>query len=76
MLIFCAAAKMHGAGIKGKQCATVRMDETTFPLGPAPFVSPPRFTIFLHQFTDAAPGAFLDFGSLGGKDSYSFARKP
>jgi hypothetical protein len=37
---------------------------------------PPRFTIFLHQFTDAAPGAFLDFGSLGGKDSYSFARKP
>jgi hypothetical protein len=37
---------------------------------------PPQFTIFLHQFIDAAPGAFLDFGSLGGKDSYSFARKP
>jgi len=32
-----------------------------------------RFTIVLHQFTDAAPGAFLDFGSLGGKDANPFA---
>jgi hypothetical protein len=26
--------------------------------------------------TRPPPGAFLDFGSVGGKDSYSFARKP
>jgi hypothetical protein len=38
-------------------------------------VVPPTspFTILFHQFSDAVPGAFLDFGSLRGKDAYPFA---
>jgi len=44
-----------------------------------PVVPPPSptspFTILLHRFSDAAPGAFLDFASLRGRDAYSFAWK-
>jgi hypothetical protein len=31
--------------------------------------------ILFHQFADAAPGAFLDFGNLGGKDPYPLFEK-
>jgi hypothetical protein len=34
---------------------------------------PHRLRSFLHQFSDAAPGTFLDFASRRGKDACPFA---
>jgi hypothetical protein len=57
--------------------ARTKMISSWWRKGCDPVVPPPSptspFTILFHQFSDAVPGAFLDFGSLRGKDAHPFA---